>query len=81
MDLFPTPSEAASLTDVAAERTFAGLQLPAWTAVDTLLGGVPSVRVLATVLATSMRAAIQAARVITDATTGANRLLKLVEIT
>ena len=81
MELLPTPTEAAAITDVAKVREFTGLQLPAWQAVDTLLGGVPSIRVLATLPASSLRGAIQAARVTTDASTGAQRPLKPVEIT
>ena len=60
-------TDLEAITTVAHGRTWAGLSDEAWQAVNTCLGGVTSLRILAFIPASALRAAIRAARVPTPA--------------
>ena len=60
-------TDLEAITTVDQARTWAGLSQVAWQAVDTCLGGVASLRILAYIPAVAIRAALRAARVPTPA--------------
>ena len=81
LSALPTPTEATVFIDAASVRAWTGLSEDARNAVDSVLGGVPNVRVLAVLPRPSLQAAIVVARVTTDRATGTVRKLTPVEVT
>ena len=61
--LLPLPDELRDIVDVPSALLWCGLDAAVWHAVSTTLGGIPNLRVLATLPIPTLRSSMQSSRV------------------